>query len=102
MDSEMPFTLAEATAVLQISFAIEGDRLHPDVTDFSARTLSIASGAHPHVTEYLLDRLGVFKVMGYKRSMSELRTAIAEHLPPAQEAVQGAPGAGAGTGSLRR
>ena len=81
---EKIFTPAESQALVLIADALEGDRLHEDVTDFSARTLSIAAGTHPHLCEYLLDWLGVFRLHGYRRSVEQLRAAVDAHLESAQ------------------
>ncbi len=81
---EKIFTPAESKALVLIADALEGDRLHEDVTDFSARTLSIAAGIHPHLCDYLLDWLGVFRLHGYRRSVEQLRAAVDAHLESAQ------------------
>ena len=82
---EKTFTMHEAEAVLLIADALAGERVHPDVVDFSARNLSLAAGIHPHLAGFLLDWLGVFPMRpGYRRSVEQLRAVIAKHLEPAR------------------
>ena len=85
MDTEKTFTLAECETIVLIADALAGERVHPEAVDFSSRSLALASGAHPHLTGFLLDWLGVFPMRpGYRRSVEQLRAVIAEHLPAAR------------------
>ena len=96
------FTAAESQALLLIADALDGDRLHEEVTDFSARTLSLASGVHPHLLEYVLDWLGCFRVKGYRRSMEHLRGCHCGTSASGPSPTRGTPGAAAGPGPLCR
>ena len=85
MDNAKTFTLAECEAIILVADAIASERVHPEAVDFSSRSLALASGAHPHLTGFLLDWLGVFPMRpGYRRSVEHLRAVIAEYLPAAR------------------
>ena len=58
------FTAEEAEIIVAVSAAVEGARLNTEAVTFTARTLALASGAHPWKLGYLLDRLGVLTEWG--------------------------------------
>ena len=49
---------------LAIAATVQGARLNTEAVTFAARTLALASGAHPWKLGYLLDRLGVLTERG--------------------------------------
>ena len=65
------FTREEAEIIVAVSATVEGARLNTEAVTFAARTLALASGAHPWKLGYLLDRLGVLTERGgYRRSIA--------------------------------
>ena len=83
------FTAEEAEIIVAVSAAVEGARLNTEAVTFAARTLALASGAHPWKLGYLLDRLGVLTERGgYRRSVPALVSAIAEALPEAEACLE--------------
>ena len=73
------FTREEAEIIVAVSATVEGARLNTEAVTFAARTLALASGAHPWKLGYLLDRLDVLTERGgYRRSIAALVEAIAE------------------------
>ena len=83
------FTREEAEIIVAVSATVEGARLNTEAVTFAARTLALASGAHPWKLGYLLDRLGVLiERGGYRRSIAALVEAIEKALPEAQDVLE--------------
>ena len=83
------FTAEEAEIIVAVSATVEGARLNTEAVTFAARTLALASGAHPWKLGYLLDRLGVLTERGgYRRSIAALVEAIEKALPEAQDVLE--------------
>ena len=83
------FTREEAEIIVAVAATVEGARLNTEAVTFAARTLALASGAHPWKLGYLLDRLGVLTERGgYRRSIADLVEAIEKALPEAQDVLE--------------
>ena len=83
------FTREEAEIIVAVSATVEGARLNTEAVTFAARTLALASGAHPWKLGYLLDRLDVLTERGgYRRSIAALVEAIEKALPEAQDVLE--------------
>ena len=83
------FTREEAEIIVAVAATVEGARLNTEAVTFAARTLALASGAHPWKLGYLLDRLGVLTERGgYRRSIAALVEAIEKALPEAQDVLE--------------
>ena len=83
------FTREEAEIIVAVSATVEGARLNTEAVTFAARTLALASGAHPWKLGYLLDRLGVLTERGgYRRNIAALVEAIEKALPEAQDVLE--------------
>ena len=85
----MDYTREEAEIIVAVAATVEGARLNTEAVTFAARTLALASGAHPWKLGYLLDRLGVLTERGgYRRSIAALVEAIEKALPEAQDVLE--------------
>ena len=85
----MDYTREEAEIIVAVSATVEGARLNTEAVTFAARTLALASGAHPWKLGYLLDRLGVLTERGgYRRNIAALVEAIEKALPEAQDVLE--------------
>ena len=85
----MDYTREEAEIIVAVAATVEGARLNTKAVTFAARTLALASGAHPWKLGYLLDRLGVLTERGgYRRNIAALVEAIEKALPEAQDVLE--------------
>ena len=85
----MDYTREEAEIIVAVAATVEGARLNTEAVTFAARTLALASGAHPWKLGYLLDRLDVLTERGgYRRSIAALVEAIEKALPEAQDVLE--------------